>query len=80
MTTLCVTLTYVNLVPVELASLVVSKDIFVIYAGFYIRYMTIPPPVSKSTSLESIIDILLPPVLQVLPVLEQDYEEDRSGL
>lgn len=45
-TTLYLTLTYVNLVPVELASLVVSRDIFLVYAGFYVRYMSIPPPVT----------------------------------
>ena len=58
-TTLYLTLTYVNLVPVELASLVVSRDIFLIYAGFYVRYMSIPPPVRNSANETQSVSLLM---------------------
>ena len=48
-TTLFLSLTYVDLIPVELTSLVVSRDVLLVYAGLYIRYMGVPPPVSVNT-------------------------------
>lgn len=44
--TLYLSLTYVGLIPVELTSLVVSRDVLLVYAGLYIRYMGVTPPVS----------------------------------
>jgi CDP-alcohol phosphatidyltransferase. len=46
--TLYLSLTYVGLIPVELTSLVVSRDVLLVYAGLYIRYMGVTPPVSRS--------------------------------
>lgn len=43
-TTTCVTLTCVNLIPVPLTALILSRDIALIAAGFYIRYKSLPPP------------------------------------
>jgi len=37
-------LTYVNLIPASLAGLIVSRDLFLVYAGLYIRYMSVIPP------------------------------------
>ena len=45
--TLYLSLTYVHLIPIALTSLVVSRDIFLVYAGLYIRYMGVTPPVSQ---------------------------------
>jgi len=42
--TLYLSLTYVGLIPASLAGLVVSRDVFLVYAGLYIRYMSVPPP------------------------------------
>ena len=39
-------LTYVGLIPIALTSLVVSRDVLLIYAGLHIRYMGVIPPVS----------------------------------
>ena len=46
MTTLYLSLTYVELIPATLTALVVSRDVLLIYAGLYVRYMGIIPPVS----------------------------------
>jgi cardiolipin synthase len=43
--TLFLSLTYVQLIPIALTSLVVSRDIFLVYAGLYVRYMGVVPPV-----------------------------------
>ncbi len=43
--TLFLSLTYVHLIPIALTSLVVSRDIFLVYAGLYVRYMGVVPPV-----------------------------------
>ena len=45
MTTMYLSLTYVDLIPSWLTSLVISRDLFLIYAGLYIRYMAVEPPV-----------------------------------
>ena len=37
-------LTYANLIPASLTGLVVSRDLFLVYAGLYIRYMSVVPP------------------------------------
>jgi len=42
--TLFLSLTYVNLIPASLTSLVVSRDLLLVYAGLYIRYMGVVPP------------------------------------
>ena len=46
MTTMYISLTYVDMIPSWLTSLVVSRDLFLIYAGLYVRYMSVEPPVS----------------------------------
>lgn len=42
--TACITLTCVHLIPVELTTLILARDIALAGAGFYIRYKTLPPP------------------------------------
>lgn len=46
MTTMFLSLTYVHVIPAALTALVVSRDILLIYAGLYVRYMSVVPPVS----------------------------------
>ena len=48
---LFLSLTYVGVIPAALTSLVVSRDALLVYAGFYIRYMSVTPPV-RTTSIE----------------------------
>ena len=48
MTTMYLTLTYVHLIPPALTALVVSRDVLLIYAGLYVRYMGVIPPVRIS--------------------------------
>lgn len=43
---LVISLCYVNLFPVWLAGMVLFRDVFLIGAGFIIRYISLPPPVS----------------------------------
>ena len=45
-TTLYFSLTYANLIPASLTAMVISRDVLLIYAGLYIRYMSVQPPVS----------------------------------
>lgn len=42
--TACITLTCVKLIPVELTTLILARDLALAGAGFYIRYKTLPPP------------------------------------
>ena len=44
-TALYLSLTYVGIIPPALTSLVVSRDVLLVYAGLYIRYMSVAPPV-----------------------------------
>ena len=39
-------LTYANIIPASLTGLIVSRDLFLVYAGLYIRYMSVVPPFS----------------------------------
>ncbi|XP_078675497.1 cardiolipin synthase (CMP-forming)-like [Branchiostoma floridae x Branchiostoma belcheri] len=41
-------LTYVGLIPVPLTLLIIARDVLLILAGFYVRYQTLPPPVTFS--------------------------------
>jgi len=41
-----ISLTYAGLIPASLAGLIVSRDLFLVYAGLYIRYMSVIPPFS----------------------------------
>ena len=41
-------LTYVGIIPAALTSLVVSRDVLLVYAGLYIRYMSVVPPVCQA--------------------------------
>ncbi|KAE8600873.1 hypothetical protein XENTR_v10013432 [Xenopus tropicalis] len=43
---LYVCLTYANLIPVPLTIMIILRDIALIAAVFYVRYKTLPPPVS----------------------------------
>ncbi|KAM9466674.1 cardiolipin synthase (CMP-forming) [Clarias gariepinus] len=45
---LYISLTYAQLIPVPLTALVISRDIALIAAVFYVRYKTVPPPVTLS--------------------------------
>lgn len=44
--TLFVSLTWQNLIPLPLTLLIVARDVALVIAGFVIRYMSLPPPVS----------------------------------
>lgn len=41
---LVISLTYVELMPIWLTSVILFRDVFLIAAGFVIRYMSLPPP------------------------------------
>lgn len=43
---LVISLTYTNLFPVWLCGMVLFRDVFLIAAGFVIRYISLPPPVT----------------------------------
>ncbi|MCJ8736732.1 hypothetical protein PDJAM_G00015890 [Pangasius djambal] len=45
---LYISLTYAQLIPVPLTALVISRDVALIAAVFYVRYKTVPPPVTLS--------------------------------
>lgn len=52
--TLFLTLTYADLIPIALTSMIIARDIILVTAGFVIRYRSLPAPVSslsKSNSL-----------------------------
>lgn len=42
---LVISLSYCNLLPMWLAAMVLFRDVFLIAAGFVIRYISLPPPV-----------------------------------
>lgn len=43
-TVLTVTLTTANLLPVPLAVLIIGRDVLLVAAAFYIRFISLPPP------------------------------------
>ncbi|KAK3092542.1 hypothetical protein FSP39_004189 [Pinctada imbricata] len=43
---LTISLTVAGLIPVPLTSLIVFRDLLLVIVAFYIRYLSIPPPVS----------------------------------
>ncbi|XP_062863216.1 cardiolipin synthase (CMP-forming) [Trichomycterus rosablanca] len=43
---LYISLTYAQLIPVPLTALVIARDVALIAAVFYVRYKTVPPPVT----------------------------------
>lgn len=45
MGSLVISLTYCNLMPLWLTFMILFRDIFLIGAGFIIRYKSLPPPV-----------------------------------
>ncbi|XP_067682470.1 cardiolipin synthase (CMP-forming)-like [Haliotis asinina] len=45
---LVLTLTSVNLIPLPLTALIVGRDVALIAAAFYLRYITLPPPKTVS--------------------------------
>ncbi|GAB6021711.1 hypothetical protein CHUAL_004291 [Chamberlinius hualienensis] len=45
---LFLSLTYVHLIPIPLTSLIVARDVCLFGAGFYIRYLSLPPPKTLS--------------------------------
>ncbi|CAG0896113.1 unnamed protein product [Darwinula stevensoni] len=42
---LFLSLTYKDLIPLPLTTLIIARDICLMSAGFYIRYRSLPPPV-----------------------------------
>ena len=46
--TLYLSLTSASLIPASLTALVVSRDVLLMYAGLYIRYMSVQPPVNHA--------------------------------
>ena len=34
--------------PASLTAMIVSRDVLLVYAGLYIRYMSVQPPVSNN--------------------------------
>ena len=47
-TVMFLSLSYVDLIPAALTSLVVSRDVLLVYAGMYIRYMSVQKPVRST--------------------------------
>uniref|UniRef100_A0A0E9WXE3 Cardiolipin synthase (CMP-forming) n=1 Tax=Anguilla anguilla TaxID=7936 RepID=A0A0E9WXE3_ANGAN len=45
---LYISLTYAHLIPAPLTALVISRDVALIAAVFYVRYKTVPPPITLS--------------------------------
>lgn len=45
---LVISLSYCNLFPVWLCAMIIFRDVFLIVAGFVIRYISLPPPVSST--------------------------------
>lgn len=45
---LYISLTYAQLIPAPLTALIISRDVALIAAVFYVRYKTVPPPVTLS--------------------------------
>ncbi|XP_016405804.1 cardiolipin synthase (CMP-forming)-like [Sinocyclocheilus rhinocerous] len=45
---LYISLTYAQLIPAPLTALIISRDVALIAAVFYVRYKTVPPPVTVS--------------------------------
>ena len=45
-TTMYLSLTTASLMPAPLTALIISRDVLLVYAGLYIRYMSVKPPVS----------------------------------
>lgn len=45
--TLFLSLTYADLIPIGLTSLIIARDLLLVVAGFVIRYQSLPPPVSN---------------------------------
>ncbi|XP_072166642.1 probable cardiolipin synthase (CMP-forming) [Diadema setosum] len=43
---LTISLTYSNLIPVSLTALIVLRDIGLVSAAFYLRYQSLPPPIT----------------------------------
>ena len=44
-TTMYLSLTTACLMPAPLTALIISRDVLLVYAGLYIRYMSVKPPV-----------------------------------
>lgn len=45
--TLFLTLTYADLIPIVLTSMIIIRDVILVTAGFVIRYRSLPPPVCR---------------------------------
>lgn len=48
--TLYLSLTSASLIPSPLTAMIVSRDVLLVYAGLYIRYMSVQPPVGLCQS------------------------------
>lgn len=45
---LCATLAVVKLIPIPLVMVILGKDLLLVLASFYLRYITVPSPVTWS--------------------------------
>uniref|UniRef100_A0A803T9M3 cardiolipin synthase (CMP-forming) n=1 Tax=Anolis carolinensis TaxID=28377 RepID=A0A803T9M3_ANOCA len=63
---LYISLTYANLIPVPLTSMIILRDIALIAAVFYVRYRTLPPPVNTVTQLVLVAASLAAPVFNYM--------------
>lgn len=50
---LVISLSYCSLFPVWLCAMIIFRDVFLIIAGFVIRYISLPPPVSATLAMAS---------------------------
>ncbi|TNN62464.1 Cardiolipin synthase (CMP-forming) [Liparis tanakae] len=61
---LYVSLTYADLIPALLTALVISRDVGLIAAVFWVRYKTVPAPVNTAIQLLLVASSLAAPVFQ----------------
>ncbi|XP_051702153.1 cardiolipin synthase (CMP-forming) isoform X7 [Oryctolagus cuniculus] len=59
---LYISLTYADLIPVPLTYLIISRDVMLIAAVFYVRYRTLPTPVNTAVQLILVAASLAAPV------------------
>ncbi|PRD36883.1 UNVERIFIED_CONTAM: putative cardiolipin synthase [Trichonephila clavipes] len=71
--TLFITLTMNGLIPVPLTSLILFRDACLFGAGFYIRYVSLPPPVNTGIQLTLVAASLAAPVFNYVDHLCLHY-------
>eukprot|EP00096_Caligus_rogercresseyi_P014341 TRINITY_DN6834_c0_g1_i1.p1 TRINITY_DN6834_c0_g1~~TRINITY_DN6834_c0_g1_i1.p1 ORF type:complete len:270 (-),score=31.96 TRINITY_DN6834_c0_g1_i1:27-836(-) len=72
-TSLYFSLSYAGLIPSALTALIVSRDLLLIYAGLYIRYMAVIPPftIQKYLDVRTPIAQIKPPLVSKVNTLVQ---------